>query len=99
VKETNMSREQLESWLRETLMELEESLSSEQIVASASLFQDLGLDSLGLERLLDAIEKVTAHRDLSLWYANTAESGDDTLQSLMDFLLGDVAPVRTEILP
>jgi hypothetical protein len=92
-----MSREQIESWLRDTLLELEDGLSSEQIVGAASLRHDLGLDSLAFERLLGAIEKVLPQRDLADWYANTAESGDDTLTGLVDFLLGEAGAPATEL--
>jgi hypothetical protein len=97
VKSANLSREQLESWLRDTLLELEAGLSSEQIVGAASLRLDLGLDSLAFERLLGAIEKVLPQRDLTEWYADTAESGDDTLAGLVDFLLGEPRALATEL--
>jgi acyl carrier protein len=82
-----MCRAEIEDWLRHTIVELQEGLSSEQVVASASLFQDLGFDSLAFERLVAQVETTALSRDLSPWYFQAARHGEDTVGSLIDFLL------------
>jgi hypothetical protein len=83
-----MLREEIEDWLRKTIVEQQEGISTEQVVPSASLFQDLGFDSLAFERLLATLESTGFARDLSGWYFRAARHGEDTIGSLIDFLVG-----------
>jgi hypothetical protein len=87
-----MSREEIESWLRLTILQVQDGLSSDQVVASASLFQDLGFDSLTFEKLVGTIESAVLGKDLTPWYVRAASHGEDTLGSLIEFLIaGPVA--------
>lgn len=81
-----MHREQVENWLIQTILELQDGLAREQIVASASLFSDLGFDSLAFEKLVGLIESSALSRDLTQWYFRAARHGEDTVGSLIDFL-------------
>ena len=90
-----MHREDVEAWLRRTILELQEGLSSEQIVDSASLFQDLGFDSLAFEKLVGIIESTALNRDLTQWYFRAARHGEDTIGSLIEFLLETPQTVAT----
>jgi hypothetical protein len=82
-----MHREQVEEWLTQTILEISDGLAREQIVASASLFRDLGFDSLAFEKLVGLIETSALSRDLTQWYFRAARHGEDTIGSLIDFLL------------
>jgi hypothetical protein len=84
-----MTRDELESWLKRTILELQDSLSGEQVVPSASLFHDLGFDSLTFEKLIARVEASLVHKDLTPWYARAARGGEDTVGSLIDFLLSE----------
>ena len=82
-----MRREDVELWLKGTILELQDGLAIEQIVSSASLFQDLGFDSLAFEKLAGIIESTVLKRDLTQWYYRVVRHGEDTVGSLLDFLL------------
>lgn len=82
-----MHRDDVENWLKQTILELQDGLEFEQIVPSASLFQDLGFDSLAFEKLVGLIETTALKRDLTPWYFGAARHGDDTVGSLLEFLL------------
>jgi hypothetical protein len=82
-----MHRDDVEDWLRRTILELQDGLELEQVVASASLFQDLGFDSLAFEKLVGIIESAELKRDLTQWYFRAARYGEDTVGSLIEFLL------------
>jgi Phosphopantetheine attachment site len=84
-----MTRDELESWLKRTILELQDSLSIDQVVPSASLFHDLGFDSLTFEKLIARVEASLADQDLTPWYARAARGGEDTVGSLLEFLLGE----------
>lgn len=84
-----MSRDDVEHWLKQTILELQDGLSREQIVASASFYDDLGFDSLTFEKLVAALETTSVSRDLSQWYFNVARHGTDTFGSLVEFLVAD----------
>jgi hypothetical protein len=82
-----MSREEVEDWLRLTVLQVQDGLSRDQVVASASLFQDLGFDSLAFEKLIATIETTLLGKDLTEWYMRAASHGEDTFGSLIEFLI------------
>jgi Phosphopantetheine attachment site len=82
-----MRRDDVEHWLRQTVLELQDGLSTEQIVSSASFFEDLGFDSLAFERLVATIESTALNKDLTQWYLGAGRHGEDTFGSLLEFLL------------
>ena len=82
-----MHREDVELWLKRTILELQDGLKMEQVIASASLFQDLGFDSLAFEKLVGIIESTELKRDITQWYFRAARYGEDTVGSLIEFLL------------
>jgi hypothetical protein len=88
-----MARDEVEDWLKRTILELQESLSSDQVVPSASLFQDLGFDSLSFERLVAMLEATALHRDLTQWYFQAARHGEDSVGSLITFLTAESSDV------
>jgi hypothetical protein len=82
-----MRRDDVEHWLRQTILELQDGLSREQVIASASFFEDLGFDSLAFEKLVATIESTALNTDLTQWYLGAGKHGDDTFGSLVEFLL------------
>ena len=86
-KSATMSREDLESWLSTTVLELQDGLAGDQVIASASLVYDLGFDSLALEGLAAAIESAPSVDDLAPWYSQALSDGDDSVRGLVDFLV------------
>jgi hypothetical protein len=84
-----MRRDEFEEWLRRAILELQDGLSADQVIASASLFHDLGLDSLAFEKLLATIDSAMTDKDLTQWYVGAIDRGEDTFGSLVDFLIAD----------
>ena len=82
-----MHRQEVEDWLTQTILELQDGLAREHVVASASLFRDLGFDSLAFEKLVGLIESSALSCDLTPWYFRAARYGEDTVGSLLEFLL------------
>jgi len=82
-----MHRQEVEDWLTQTILELQDGLGREHVVASASLFRDLGFDSLTFEKLVGMIESSALSCDLTPWYFRAARYGEDTIGSLIEFLL------------
>jgi acyl carrier protein len=85
-------RTDIEGWLVRTILEMQEGLTESQVTPSASLFHDLGFDSLALERLAAEIDVALKVSDLALWYARALSHGEDTLGSLVDFLAAETVP-------
>jgi aryl carrier-like protein len=75
------------AWLRASLLAIDDSLRADMIVEGASLMTDLGLDSLRLEELVARIKTERPELDLTPWYVRAARSGQDTVGSLVDFLV------------
>jgi hypothetical protein len=84
-----MARDEVEGWLKQTILELQDGLSSEQVIPSASLFQDLGFDSLSFEKLVGLLEATALSRDLTQWYFRAARYGEDSVGGLLEFLLAE----------
>lgn len=82
-------REPVFSWLCSSLLAIDDRLRAEMVVEGASLMTDLGLDSLGLEELVAQIKTERPELDLTPWYVRASQDGQDTVGSLIDFLLGD----------
>jgi hypothetical protein len=80
-------RNELVAWLRNAVMEINPGLSGEQVLEEASLIHDLGFDSLSLESLLAQVKSRVPGIDLTPWYVRAARQGQDTIASLVDFLM------------
>jgi len=87
-----MTRDELEDWLKSLILHVQDGLTRDQVVPSASLFQDLGFDSLTLEKLVATIESTEFGKDVTQWYVRAASHGEDTFGSLIEFLIGGSLP-------
>jgi hypothetical protein len=75
------------AWLQDAVMEINPVLSREQVLEGASLVHDLGFDSLALESLMAQVKSRVPGLDMTPWYVRAARQGQDTIASLVDFLM------------
>ncbi|WP_224247187.1 hypothetical protein [Hyalangium gracile] len=92
---TPMAREELVAWMQHAVLEIHPVLSLEQVLEESSLVHDLGFDSLSLESLMAMVKSRVPGVDLTPWYVRAAQHGQDTIASLVDFLL-EARPPPTE---
>jgi hypothetical protein len=84
-----VARTDIEGWLTRTILEMQDGLTEGQVTSSASLFHDLGFDSLALEKLAAEIDVALKVSDLAVWYARALSDGEDSFGSLVDFLAAE----------
>jgi acyl carrier protein len=80
------------SMLADLLVEEVPSLRREQLVPSAELFRDLGLDSIAMVNVMVAFEeRANMAIDLLPWFGRAKATGVFTLQSIVDYVDNAVA--------
>jgi acyl carrier protein len=67
-------------------LEVREGLSAAQVKEEASLFYDLGFDSLAFENLAAKIKARFDEIDLTPWFDRVTSDGADSVGSLVDYL-------------
>ncbi|WP_224367737.1 acyl carrier protein [Hyalangium versicolor] len=82
-----LDRDELVAWMQDAIREIRLDLSREQVEEEASLVHDLGFDSLALEGLMARVKARFPSVDLTPWYMRAAQHGQDSLATLVDFLL------------
>src|SRR3954462_10261738 len=91
---TPPARKELVAWMQDAVMEINPVLSREQVLEGASLIHELGFDSLSLESLMAQVKSRVPGIDLKPWYVRPARQGEDTIASLVDFLMEALSPVE-----
>jgi len=83
-----MCRQELLDRIRILLVRLNGSLDADMdLPESASLVQDLGLDSFALESLFSSIRDQVLDCEFTPWFVCACRRGEDTVASLVDYLL------------
>lgn len=81
-----MERSQIFSFIKQSILSINESLSPDEVKESSSLAQDLGFDSLHLEMLITKLKEELVDTEYTPWYVRASRRGQDTVAGLIDFI-------------
>ena len=82
-----MDRSQVFSFIRQSISSINQEVGLDDVSESCSLTQDLGFDSLRLEMLITSIKDGLLDTEFTPWYVRASRRGEDTISSLIDFIL------------
>jgi len=83
-----MSRQELLDRVRNLLLTLNGQVDAyDDLSESASLIQDLGLDSFALESLFSSIRDEILDVEFTPWFVRASRRGEDTVASLVDYVM------------
>lgn len=82
-----MDRSHVFSFVRQIISSISQEVGPDDVKESSSLTQDLGFDSLRLEMLITSIKDGLLDTEFTPWYVRASRRGEDTVASLIDFIL------------
>lgn len=82
-----MTRQEILQIVYKLILETNSALTVRDVAESASLMSDLGMDSFCLESLISRTREEVADIEFTPWYVRAARHGQDTVSSLVDYVV------------